>query len=1042
MAEKTFRSPGVFENEVDLTQRTQGPLGTPAGIVGTAERGPAFVPVTVGSMADFETKFGNLDSKKFGPYAVNAFLNQASAATYVRVLGGGANASDADISTTESQGSVRNAGFVLAPDTSDPRQVKGAVQMIAARHYVSASETYSPRIFTDNDSYPGGGADGFVNLVRGVIFTTNTSAVGVLNGAQFGDDIAAADNTGALETSGLMKDKFKIYISSSNDSFGTTDGEAGVKIFTASLDPRDKNYIRNILNTNPDKFEEEQHLLYAAYDVEASIAAVTNSGIGVAMLSGSGNSSVNNPAGDAFLASYGRLDTRYTTPSTTEIISQPYGKKEFDLFHFESLDDGAFSNDKYKVSIANIKGSTDPLNPYGTFTVFVRAYDDSDSSPEIIEQFPNCNLNPDSESFIGAMIGDRRLKYNFDAADESERKLVSLGSYSNKSNLIRVVLSAELQSGEVPKTALPFGFKGLPVLKTNDALTDLPGATPRLHAKGLKGAASGLAANISGSLIPPVPYVFKVTKGAVSTSPTFAGEPGALEDEDPSIYWGVKTTLLAPDSELHPNATGRTANAVLNSNLNGGVNQGLKDMLKFSGISLMDNLMTGSGQNDLNNNKFTLARVALSTQAGLSATGFYNDTEITGAVGPYMREAAYLRDAKLDNVSYVATDGTRGNRITFGTLAAQTSSVTFNKFTDYMKFTTVFHGGFDGLNILDRNAARMNDKSVSIDAGGGASTTFTSPGLAVNAAGSGLDNNGINSYRAAALTILDPYTTNINILAVPGIREPFVTDFVLDKNTEYGMSLYLMDIPSYDKDRNRLYDDSSVRPEVQATVAKFEARGVDNSSAASYFPDVSITDDTNNKIVDVPSSVAAIGALAVTDKTRYPWFAPAGFDRGSLSSVQAVKAKLNAADKDSLYDARINPIATFPRIGPGGTPGYVIFGQKTLQQARSALDRVNVRRMLLEVKRQVVAVANNFVFEQNTPALRKKFVAQVTPLLATVQAQSGIEKFKVIMDNTNNSQADIESNRLNGRIVLVPTRAIEFVSLDFIITNAGVSFEE
>jgi len=256
------------------------------------------------------------------------------------------------------------------------------------------------------------------------------------------------------------------------------------------------------------------------------------------------------------------------------------------------------------------------------------------------------------------------------------------------------------------------------------------------------------------------------------------------------------------------------------------------------------------------------------------------------------------------------------------------------------------------------------------------------------------------------------------------------------------MSLYLMDIPSYDKDRNRLYDDSSVRPEVQATVAKFEARGVDNSSAASYFPDVSITDNTNNKIVDVPSSVAAIGALAVTDKTRYPWFAPAGFDRGSLSSVQAVKAKLNAADKDSLYDARINPIATFPRIGPGGTPGYVIFGQKTLQQARSALDRVNVRRMLLEVKRQVVAVANNFVFEQNTPALRKKFVAQVTPLLATVQAQSGIEKFKVIMDNTNNSQADIESNRLNGRIVLVPTRAIEFVSLDFIITNAGVSFEE
>ena len=1041
MAEKTFRSPGVFENEVDLTQRTQGPLGTPAGIVGTAERGPAFVPVTVGSMADFETKFGNLDSKKFGPYAVNAFLNQASSATYVRVLGGGANTTDSDISTTESQGSVRNAGFKIAPDVSDGRQVKGAVQMIAARHYVSASEAFSPRMFTDNDSYPGGGADGFVNLIRGVIFTTNTSAVGVLDGAEDGTNISAVSNVAALSTSGIMDGKFKIYVSSSSDSFGTVDGQSGVRIFTASLDPRDKNYIRSILNTNPEKFEEEGHLLYAAYDVEAALATVTNSGDAVAMLSGSSSTSTNNTAGDAFLTSFGRFDTRYTSPKTTEIISQPFGQKEFDLFHFESLDDGAFSNDKYKISIANIKGSTDPLNPYGTFTVFVRAYDDSDSSPEIIEQFPNCDLNPDSETFIGAMIGDRRLKYNFDAADESERKLVSLGSFSNKSNLVRVVLSAELQSGEIPKTALPFGFKGLPVLKTNDTLTDTPSDSQdsRLYSLGLVG---NDAAQISGSILPPVPYVFKVTKGAVSTSGEFAGYPGALEDEDPSIYWGVKTTLLAPDSELHPNARGKAANTVLNSNLNGGVNQGLKDMLKFSGISLMDNLTTGSGQNDLNNNKFSLARVALSTQAGLTATGFYNDTEITGAVGPYMREAVYLRDAKLNNVSYVATDGTRGNRITFGTLAAQTSSVTFNKFTDYMKFTTVFHGGFDGLNILDKDAARMNDKSVSIDAGGGASTTFTSPGLAVNAAGSGLDNNGINSYRAAALTILDPYTTNINILAVPGIREPFVTDFVADKNTEYGMSLYLMDIPSYDKNQNRLYDGSSVRPEVQATVSKFEARGLDNNSAASYFPDVSITDEVNNKIVDVPSSVAAIGALAFTDKTRYPWFAPAGFDRGSLSNVEAVRAKLNAADKDTLYDARINPIATFPRIRTGGTPGYVIFGQKTLQQARSALDRVNVRRMLLEVKRQVVTVANKFVFEQNTPALRKKFVAQVTPLLATVQAQSGIEQFKVVMDNTNNSQADIESNRLNGRIVIVPTRAIEFVSLDFIITNAGVSFEE
>ena len=118
-----------------------------------------------------------------------------------------------------------------------------------------------------------------------------------------------------------------------------------------------------------------------------------------------------------------------------------------------------------------------------------------------------------------------------------------------------------------------------------------------------------------------------------------------------------------------------------------------------------------------------------------------------------------------------------------------------------------------------------------------------------------------------------------------------------------------------------------------------------------------------------------------------------------------------------------------------------IFGQKTLQQDRSALDRVNVRRMLLEVKRIISDLANKFIFEQNTPALRAKFVAQATPKLAIIQAQQGIDQFKIVMDSSNNTQDDIENNRLNGKIILVPTRAVEFIAIDFIITNSGVSFE-
>ena len=150
--------------------------------------------------------------------------------------------------------------------------------------------------------------------------------------------------------------------------------------------------------------------------------------------------------------------------------------------------------------------------------------------------------------------------------------------------------------------------------------------------------------------------------------------------------------------------------------------------------------------------------------------------------------------------------------------------------------------------------------------------------------------------------------------------------------------------------------------------------------------------------------------------------------------MTAVDTRLNAADRDTLYDARINPIATFPRAG------FVIFGQKTLQQAKSALDRINVRRLMLEIKRLISQIAQDLLFEPNTPQTRARFITSATRILALIQAGAGVEQFSVVMDETNNTEEDVNQNRLNGRIVVVPTRAVEFISIDFIITNNGVDF--
>ena len=1017
MAEQTFRSPGFFEQEIDLTQSQQSPVGVPAGVISTAQKGPAFVPVTVGSFADFQTRFGNLDPKKFGPYAVREFLKNRTALTFMRVLGAGSNETITDIDTTRSQGTVKNAGFVIAPTSHDSGRHRGAVQFITAIHFVSASEAVGYPIFTDNDSF-GTSVNNFVSLVRGMVLTPSGTRMMVLNGTgeSFSD---GADDVATVTSAG----KFKLVISSSATGFATTDGVAGVKILTASLDPAGDDYIGKILNTDPSRFIEEEHLLYADFAVENEIATVsTNGSLQVGITSGSiSTSSTSGDSTETFLDAFGRFDTRYTAPRTPGFISQPFGKTEFDLFHLESLDDGVYANAKYKISIRDLKKSTNPKDPYGTFTINIRAGDDTDTATKILETYPNVSLNPNAENYIGKAIGDKKVFFNFDAEDADDRRIVVKGLYPNRSNIVRVVISDAVKNKLVPGEALPFGFRGVNVLKTSDTLTDTE--------SGLAGLGGSLArrmsiynsageSDLTGSIVPPLPLRFKVTRGAVNTAGGFSGNPGVAEIVDGRLHWGVKFEQ-APLASV-------VSNAIYNVNVGSTFNPLIDAYGKFLGIEKLDTLATGSGADGFGNNKFTLSRVA-----------FYNTAvaDLTGSLTDHVKQMAYIRNATVDPVNYTVSDGTITNRITFGTLVNLTSSVEFNRFSDYSKFSTFLYGGFDGLNILDKNAAKMNDRASSADTGGSAASGFVSPGLLTNVNGVGKENSTVFAYRTAAKIMTDPFAVRINILAIPGIRDSYVTDYAAAQTRDYSRALYIMDIPEYDENSNRLFDDSTVKVDVDKTSDQFVGRAVDNSYAATYFPDVKIDDPINNRRVTVPPSVAALAALGFNDKSSYPWFAPAGFNRGSLDFVSNVDVRLTSRDRDTLYDARINPIATFPR------EGFVIFGQKTLQQAQSALDRVNVRRMLLEIKRIVVDIAQRFVFEQNDATTRQNFVAQVTPQLALVQSQAGIESFSVVMDTTNNTQQDIEANRLNGRITVVPTRTVEFVAIDFIVTNSGVSFE-
>lgn len=999
MAEQTFRSPGFFDREIDQSQpRATGPTGVPAGVIGTSQKGPAFVPVTVANFDDFSGKFGNLDPKKFGPYAVNEFLKHKNSLTFLRVLGAGTTATTADISKTQLTGQVRNAGFCVTgsvvPATADMRH-QGAVQFIVAKHQLQANEAFGMPMFTGNDSVVGS----TVNLVRGMVLLASGARMMILDGNEMATSAGFA-GVGPDDFANVNGGTVKLILSSTNGaSFGAADGLPGLQIFTASFDPSSPNYFGKLLNSDPDKFATTQHLLYADFAVDNEIALATSA----SLMSGSAaTSQVSGDTTMAFRNVYGHFDSRYTTPRTPAFISQPYGSTEYDLFHFEALDDGEYANKLYKISISNLKVSADQLNPYGTFTVLIRDWNDSDTNQSVLEQFPNCSLDPDASNYIAKVIGDRKVYYNFNAEADTERRLVVSGKYGNKSSLVRVVIDQSVERKQVPGNALPFGFRGVEVLKTNDALRDATSAFPRLGGVN--------AGTLTQAILPPVPFRFKVTKGAVATG-GYIGSPGTTEIVNGNFYWGVKFERNNTDA--------------LNTNVNSDKNKLVESLTKHLGIKKLDTRVTGTGADTFNNNKFTLAKVAFGNQS-------VND--LTGTIEAHMRDAAYLRNGRVDPATYTISDGVLPGRLTLASLAALTSSVQFNRFSSFAKFTTFLYGGSDGLNILDPAARRMNDRSVSFDAGGAAEGTFVSPGLAQNQAGVGPSNNAVFSYKTAVDIMTNPMAVNLNILTIPGIREPYITDYASRKVRDYGLAIYLMDIPSYDDNGLRLYDDSTSRPDVKNTASTFDGRAIDNNYVSSYFPDVFVDDTTNKRRVKVPATIAALAALGLNDRVAYPWFAPAGFNRAALDFVTNVAVRLNNSDRDTLSDVRINPIASFPR------EGFAIFGQKTLQQAKSALDRVNVRRLLLEVKRTIINLALKISFENNTPAIREQFVKDATVALGLIQVQLGITSFAVVMNETNNTQADIDNNRLNGRIVVVPTRTFENIAIDFIVTNSGVTF--
>jgi len=651
------------------------------------------------------------------------------------------------------------------------------------------------------------------------------------------------------------------------------------------------------------------------------------------------------------------------------------------LFRFHALDSGESGNRDLKISIEDVKVPTDNFNTYGSFTVLVRRGTDNDNKLEVLERYSGVNLDPTSTNFIRKAVGDRQ--YSFDA---STNVLTEIGQYANRSKYVRVETSPGVDAG-AGEGLHPFGVFGPVVPKTfqllsgsvADALSDDSGAAVKDYVIG------------SGSTFP---------SGAFAVGQTVSMPTAQL------VWHGP----MAADNQFTASLRFPTPRARISSS-EGGLVKANKAYFGYQ-----SNLV-GAKKYDYSNLDMLRGRPLA-----------FNNGDASGIISS-PDEYQYSWVFTLDDVKQ-ATDDTShavwvsGSRADGSSWTAQSGSNYVVKDLGFNRFTAPMAGGFDGFDVTEKDPLR-NSRLLN---------------------GTELSNSGFYTIKKAIDMIADREFLEFDVAAVPGVTNTGLTTALVNACEDRGDALAIIDLkhdytPPHDTNVTDNAESSRLGS-VSSAVNALKDMNVNSSYGCAFYPYVQIKDTGSDSILYVPPSVVALGTFSSSQKKSAVWFAPAGFTRGGLSEgsagipVLGVRKRLTASDRDELYDANINPIASFP------AEGVVIFGQKTLQVTQSALDRINVRRLLIYLKKEISRIASTILFEQNVQATWDSFTSRVNPLLEDVRAAQGLMDFKVVLDNTTTTDELIDRNVMYAKIYLKPARAIEFIALDFIITRSGASFDD
>ena len=991
MAEQII-SPGVFTRENDLSFLPQGIGQIGAAIIGPTAKGPAFVPTVVRSFQDFETRFGPLDSETFVPQTVQEYLKSAGSVTVCRVLAGG--------------------GYTYANGTNE---------MILLA--VSASDATTENTGTVPK-----------NIIVGAILPSKATSK---------PDLSKTAFVGQGGSGSFLTD-FSITLSGSTGGTGATSGTQ----ISASLNPSNQNYIFQQVGDSPhnSKTAEVEYngtpgFTYINFEnLQTSIASAGVAEVTTLTFAAATTASVQ-----------GRTSSLYITNADGDQFTLALSMSNnvgLSAHLFKDLPTGEISGSVVKVAAA-VKANIQHLSGSG----LAQSY-----SLAINNEIPG----------VSASVSSNVVTLTYSEA----------GSVLDVArNTISPVAHTATVAVTTQGTDLS-GFRGISATRDILFLTQSSDIVFNGNIGQTEGYSYASTPMITSQFLDPnsvakksvVQDLFKfhslehgrMCNKDYKISISNLREPSDIDGQKQYSTFSViirkyddtdQSPLILEqfnNCNLDPTSTNYIARVIgdrypqYNDTLDKVEMLGnYPNISKYCRVEVAEAVKAKSTSPKLSpkgfravinplpsasfDNTFGAMIFPSASYEGVQQIGTDNQYNTKGFLGwkfeekdkdneNFLKSLPTVQDSNVSGLFNVENfNGHPSSSLWTGALSASIDPTgTTGPKNSQLKFSVPFQGGDDGIR---HDVVKFT---------GGENTLAATYTAGTNLYGfdvSTTSKAGYTGYKKAIDILSNQDEYDINILVIPGAIKQYhslITNAGINMVEDRGDAFYVMDLVGKDESVN-----SAVN----------QVAGLDTNYAAVYYPFVKVLDTSRNLPILVPPSVVVPGAIAQSDNIAAEWFAPAGLNRGVLGNVIEAKIRLNQAERDILYDNKINPIATFPATG------VCIWGQKTLQERSTALNRINVRRLLIALKKFIASSSRFLVFEQNTQATRNRFLNIVNPYLESVQQRQGLFAFRVQMDESNNTPEVIDRNQLVGAIFLQPTRTAEFIILDFNVLPTGATFD-